>query len=64
MVGACIGTVLLYTVVLLVVIFTVALWNRTHRSVLVDVRSIHEEIALKGLRWAKCIYIYMTASYT
>ena len=33
-VGACIGTALLYTVVLLVVIFALLLWNKRHRSVL------------------------------
>ena len=32
-VGACIGTALLYTVVLLVVIFAVVLWSKRHRSV-------------------------------
>ena len=32
-VGACIGTALLYTVVLLVVIFALVLWSRRHRSV-------------------------------
>jgi len=31
-VGACIGTALLYTVVLLVVIFTLALWRKRHRE--------------------------------
>ena len=33
-VGACIGTALLYTVVLLVVIFALLLWNKRHRSAL------------------------------
>jgi len=32
-VGACIGTALLYTVVLLVVKFAMALWNKRHRLV-------------------------------
>ena len=32
-VGACIGTALLYTVVLLVVKFALALWNKRHRLV-------------------------------
>jgi len=33
-VGACIGTALLYTVVLLVVKFAVVLWSKRHRSVI------------------------------
>ena len=32
-VGACIGTALFYTVVLLVVKFALFLWNKRHRSV-------------------------------
>ena len=35
-VGACIGTALLYTVVLLVVIFVLVHWNKSHRSVMFD----------------------------
>jgi len=33
-VGACIGTALLYTVVLLLVKFAVFLWSKIHRSVI------------------------------
>ena len=35
-VGACIGTALLYTVVLLAVIFALVYWNKRHRSVMFD----------------------------